>query len=818
MFSTGYLRLQSLFHHQKTSLAICIMLGCIPQAQAGSSAYDKMIVQARAGNSSPVLDYLADAAKQRPLTPDEVADWLQIAGWANQDQQVTDVWQRYSVREAIPARGVVAAARAYRNLKQWERSRALWQQALQREPQNDDLHSGLIMTLADSGRATEAVALAMPRRMHSATPQHFLDLSYAQRAAGQSWDALQTATQGKQRFPQDVDIQRDYLATLSLNRLSGPALRQADAVTLTPAERRQVQADAAAEKVRLATTASRSEAERFRVADDALADYDRLLASWKNTPEAHADYQRARVDRLGALVARSRMQEATDEYQRLVKEGQPIPAYAQRWVASAWLYQRQPDNALALYQAIRNEGQAQQLTRDDQSDLFYAYSEDEQPERAVQQSEDFNRANPYYRRIYGSPLRVPNDSWLDSQQLRVQSSLFTDDLDAAQQRAEHLANTAPGNQGLQIDRASLYLARGWPRKAEAELKRVESMDERNIQLETQQGQTALDLQEWRQVDLLADDVSQRQPENRSTQRLDRLRDVHHMSELRIEGEHGIDSDSPVSGANDFSLDALLYGPPMDDRWRLFSGISFNDSEFENGRAINRNVRGGVEYRARDNWAEAEINTQNYGEGQKTGLRLSGWHDVNDQWRVGGSVERLMRDAPLQALRNGITVNGGTVFARWRQNESRQWQASVSPSVFSDGNQRLEYNIDGQQRLYSGTYLTLDFTPNLSGSHNSKTSGPYYSPSNDVAVVPAVTLDHLMYRHYQTEWSQQVELGAGGYWQQGQGTGAVTTLGYGQRVRWNDVLDTGVMLTWDKRPYDGVREQNLSVSFDMNYRF
>lgn len=54
MFSTGYLRLQGLLH-QRTSLALCIMLGCVSEAQAGSAAYDKMITHAGAGNSSLVL-------------------------------------------------------------------------------------------------------------------------------------------------------------------------------------------------------------------------------------------------------------------------------------------------------------------------------------------------------------------------------------------------------------------------------------------------------------------------------------------------------------------------------------------------------------------------------------------------------------------------------------------------------------------------------------------------------------------------------------------------------------------------------------------
>ena len=50
------------------------------------------------------------------------------------------------------------------------------------------------------------------------------------------------------------------------------------------------------------------------------------------------------------------------------------------------------------------------------------------------------------------------------------------------------------------------------------------------------------------------------------------------------------------------------------------------------------------------------------------------------------------------------------------------------------------------------------------------------------------------------------------------SGAIALLGYGQRVQWNNVIDTGVMMNWDKRPYDGKRESNLSVTFDATLRF
>ena len=66
--------------------------------------------------------------------------------------------------------------------------------------------------------------------------------------------------------------------------------------------------------------------------------------------------------------------------------------------------------------------------------------------------------------------------------------------------------------------------------------------------------------------------------------------------------------------------------------------------------------------------------------------------------------------------------------------------------------------------------------------------------------------------------QQLLAGGGSYWQKNHAAGAITVLGYGQRLRWNNVVDTGVMLNWDKRPYDGKRENNLAITLDANIRF
>lgn len=114
----------------KLSLSIGLLLLFPALVQGADSLYDQQILQARQGQYAPFLSYLQQYQLRHALTPSQVADWLQVALWAGQDDEVVKVWRRYQVYMPLPARGTAAAAQALRNQKQWQTSLTLWQQAL----------------------------------------------------------------------------------------------------------------------------------------------------------------------------------------------------------------------------------------------------------------------------------------------------------------------------------------------------------------------------------------------------------------------------------------------------------------------------------------------------------------------------------------------------------------------------------------------------------------------------------------------------------------------------------------------------------------
>jgi len=808
-------------------VTLCSQL-LMPTFAMADPAYDALIIQARNGNFTPALTQLRQLPAERQ-TPGQISDHLVIAGWAGQDAEVLKVYEAQGQNRNLTAQALATVARTYRNQKQWAQAEAVYRKALLREPNNIDLQLGLALTEADGGKANAAVQRT--RALVAAKPDdpnRRMALGYALTRAGLQYDALFEFDQAFIRAGDKPEVAREYVVALQKARLPQPALRlSAQRPGLVdPVTQRRLEGDLAAERVRIAEFATRTEKERYVIADRALQDYDRLLARWTPDATAHDDVVIWRIDRLGALKARARTAEVIREYETLQAEGVRLPTYAKRWVAASYLDQRLPEKAAPLYREALDAPDADVGDRvEDTTALFYALLENDQVDEARAVAKHLADTQKPRVELKGLPIGNPNDEWMDAQQLSAQAGTYGADLPSSEKALEELVGKAPGSIGLRLAQAEMYRARDWPRRAESSLKETEAQSPRDIGLEMSQGFTALDLQEWRQLDILTDDVVARNPDNRQVQRLQRLREVHDMAELRVEaytgksfggGNNG--DAGAVSGSRDWGIESRLYTPPIDEDWRLFAGAGYARATFEEGTGQHRWQVVGVERRTRDMTIEAEVSNHSYGDGSKQGAAVSIARDINDNWQYGVSLGYLLSTTPLRALNDGITANGGSGFIRWRANESREWKLTLSPSNFSDGNDRFEALLSGREGLYSSPKVQVDLGLEVGASRNSKEDTIYFNPKSDFTVLPVLNINHVLYHRYETQWSQQFQVGAGTYSQRDYSTGGIGLVGYGQRFRWNDVLEAGANLSLVSRPYDGDRERDLRLLVDLTYRF
>jgi biofilm PGA synthesis protein PgaA len=206
------------------------------------------------------------------------------------------------------------------------------------------------MTLADAGRYPEArEAAARWLKRHPRDVDARLALSYVHARQGEPYEALHQADLALAAAPGTPYVLREYIWALQRARMADVALELArrHQDLFDAGQMRGFEADALAQQVRLAAMPTRSEAERFVLADKALARYDELIPVWQQQEDARADALRARIDRLHALHVRVRMADLVREYEALLAEGVTVPRYALNDVASAYLYVRQPERARA---------------------------------------------------------------------------------------------------------------------------------------------------------------------------------------------------------------------------------------------------------------------------------------------------------------------------------------------------------------------------------------------------------------------------------------------------------------------------------------
>ncbi len=641
--------------------------------------------------------------------------------------------------------------------------------------------------------------------------------------AGQPHAALELATAAYERAPDAPGVAHAYVLALRQARLPRAALRiaQAHPGLADPALVRALQADAAAQLTRTASADARGEAERYVLADRALAEYDRLIPQWRALgPQARGDVRRAETDRLQALRARGRMRDLAAGYEAMRAEGTPVPDYALDDAASAYLALRRPEEAAPLFERslASTAGQDATARAAGQIGLFYALSESDRTGAANAELDRALAALPTWVWIKGDPVRHPNPAKLDAELVRALGALYQGDTLDAQARLDRMAGEAPGNTGLRVARAEVWRARDLPRRAESELKIAETQAPRSIEVELGQAETALALQEWRQAGLLRDDLMARFPESAAVQRLDRAWTAHRQAEWRTSASRGGASGGAVLGSREASIDTVLYSPPLDENWRAFAGTGYAEARFEEGTGHYAWARAGLEWRGRDLTAQVEASGNRYGHGTRAGAAFSAFVDLDDHWQAGVGASLLSRDTPLRALKHDIRANGLSASLRWRGDERREWTLTVAPAFFSDGNRRLEAGLSGRQRLYTAPSVRIDALLDLSASHNTADDAPYFNPRSDLTILPALQLAHTLYQRGDVRWEQRAQLAAGAYAQQGYGTGGLYTLGYGLRYRHGPAFEIGFLASVASRPYDGQRERSFNFLVDATIRF
>lgn len=794
----------------RVSVAAGLMIGCIAFSAAGKGpSHESAVAMARDGDAAAALVQLRGLLRQQPADTQLLADTAVVANWAGDDAFAVELLTSHPALQ-WPASAYEAAARSARNRGDFRKAVVWFDEAVRLDPSRRAAAAGAAMSLLEAGdhvaantRADELLA-----RAGDDAADVWLAVAYVRLHSAQPMPALDLYQRVLNRDAASREAADGVRAALRELGAAQAALAQGGAVG---DERERLDTDHVAATIRWADYTPEDPADRFAEARAALAAADANLAAL--SPQAHVQRRRARHDRVLALRMLERMQEAVDAAQALHDENPELPPYVKIAWADALLYLRRPSDAIPLYVAALAQQQPPQT--EVELSLMYAYLEAEDFDSARETLDAAIKHNPAWTRAPGLAHPLPN-----GERARADISLallisFGDDLAQAQQQLEALLAAAPARVDLHRELATVYLRRGWPRRALAQYRIAQSLERESVALRLSLLAAERSLGHYDAIEPALRALEAEAPTNVHIQRQREEWDAFRGWQLDLSERRG-QGDSAVFGNRDRTREATLASPLIGDFWRVYAQRRWQDAEIPEGRVAYDRSGVGLRYSrgtvdARLAWFDP---TDGYS-GRSAVEATLGWSPA-DQWHFGAQTSTVSVDAPLRARYYGITGRSASVSAAWQRSDLGDISLVLSRMDLSDGNQRDGAAISARERVLTLPRFKLDLRGELGVSRNSLAGVPYFNPSRDrIALVGAVG-DWITWRYYENRMQQRFGLWAGSYWQEGFGSSGVLRASYEHEWQFGPGWSLVYGIGWFRQAYDGRRETRREVFAAMHW--
>jgi biofilm PGA synthesis protein PgaA len=714
-----------------------------------------------------------------------------------------------AARPDPPDYALLAATRAYRDLRRYDDAARVARQGVQRFPNDTVWPLILSLVLSDDGKTAEALAiLRQPAAQRAPPVERLLAEAYAWRRAGDPFKAMRIYSEAIKAAPANSGVRLEAAGVLQ--DMGAPFGAEVIAGTRTPS----IAADQAAAMTRWgAQVRSSDPARRFDGTDAALARLDGLLAALPPPPAESALRRRLRLDRMVALRDRVRMKEAVEEGEALRAEG-PLPQYAEEAYADALLYMRRPEDARDAYERVLAQSPKDVTAR---YGKFYAAVELEDFTTAYATIDALVADEPVWRGYKDDPTRYDNPARAYAEVTAAQARFYGNQLGEAWARITKFSDAAPADSNGRLAVSQIANARGWPQRAEAEAQIAASLAPLDVGSKIALIEVAIANYRFAEAERMTAELLALYPENHAVRRL--ARDLDAARRWLFEAE-ARPSNSDGGGANAagqaLTLQGKLTTPPIADNWRLFATGDYANAHPPEGFTERTRVGAGVEWRIPELTATL-YPTQSWGTLPRPGgVATVDWL-VTDQVRLSFAGELYSWDTPLRALLFGITADEYAAKATYRWHESRSISGSFAYLPFTDGNQRFTGGVTFKERLINLPGFDLTGLAEAYASSNNQPNAPYYNPTRDLSLTGGFLAEHVLWRRYDTSLVQALTVDGGLYSEYGFSDNWIGTLNYEHRWRFDPLTEFhyGVLLT--RRAYDGSIENTLTFIIGLRQR-
>ncbi|MBK8162993.1 MAG: poly-beta-1,6 N-acetyl-D-glucosamine export porin PgaA [Gammaproteobacteria bacterium] len=801
---------------------VAVLLGILalawqpqPSAATPEQEYQAALRLARAGNLAEALEQLGALVERHPDNRQYLYDYIAVLGWAERDREALDRAAALDLAD-IPSYSLDALGKSARNEREYPLAIRIYRTALERDPSSTASRVGLALSLADNGDVEEAREIV--DRLDASSPRDLEvlgALAYVQQSQGLPFQALHTYDRMLGIDLANRDARRGRI--LTAYRLGAPHLAAdlADAAPelLSPDERDAIERDKQAFTIRWSRLPATSETaprrESFKAILDMRKELDFLEAGAQgDTPHA----RQVRYDLLVSLHERGRNREAIDLYETRIAADVEVPTYVLITAGDTYLALRQPEQASDLYRRALEQDPGDFTTR---LSLFYAYIEGEDFDSALTLIDALAAEEPAW--LGEPPDHRPNSARLRADLTAAYARAFADNLPEAEHRLAPLAEQAPMNAELHTALATIYRWRGWPRRALGEYAIARNGRPANLpDARAGHGLALLSLGDYPAADAVLKDLRATAPYSGATATLAHEWELHNLRELRLEASR-TESSGAQEGSEDLGFDGWIYGAPIRYHYRPFLHHHFEQAEFPEGDATYRRIGAGVEYRARDVMATAELD-RDAGDSVNAGLAVSGRWSPSDYWSFTAGADTWSDAIPLRGRLNedidGWSIDLGT---DWRAHEGRSAHAGLQRVDFSDDNLRTAANARGAQRLMTRPHFRMDGLLGVYASRNTREGAPYFNPASDVSVDFTLNNEWLLYRRYEHSFRHRLALSVGNYRQEDFDSDTIWAAQYEQRWNPHDRFELGYGLIRARRVYDGTPEHLTTLYLNLGWR-
>ncbi len=744
-------------------------------------------------------------------------DYLIVLIRANHKQQVMGLLPKVDLEKA-PAYVLEALGDAARSLRDFNQSIKLYRASVRRFPQRLSSELGLIYALTDAGYTR--MALRLIKRLRIRQPQNLQVLfayAYIHRARGEYVAALNIYEDMLLIAPDNKDV--IYLRILTVADMGAPhrAVELAKQVPnlFTTKEWYRFLSARITMNLRWSGFTPEKESERFAETDLTLKRLDNeqrfIYATGGQTNQNLINH--LRFDRISALRNRSKMRQILVEYQQLLKDKVDIPCYVLIPIGDAYLYLEQPEKSRDIYLETLKKCPNNFNAR---MSLFYAYIETEEWGKAFKTIDGLNAEQVEWRHSKSRKKVGENPRKLQTEMTATMARAYADRPDLAQERLEEMLNIAPANTNIRQALGTIYLWRGWPRKALEEYDITLAHEPEFIDAWISRTNALFDLARYPEVDKQIQSLAKRYPENKGVQKLQRDWDLYNRHALKIETSF-TPGGTTQFGEDEWTVNTWLYSAPLKYRYKPFIHTFYNSSSFPEGSDTFKRIGTGIEYTGTEFRLGGELSQSLIGKSDK-GINLWGTWLLNDYWQLGSRFESFSTNVGLRAYFQGVTAKLYQLSAQYKAHESRNVSLSLEGMNFTDGNRRISVSGSLFQRLISQPLYKLDSSLSLSTSRNTSNDVFYFSPLKDFRLSLSLNNDWIVYRRYEREFSHNLGLSISDYWQQDFGSGYTGSINYQHNWKYSNAFEISYGVSYTRAIYDGVPENAFGFSASLNWRF